>query len=78
MEQPLYKHFDCAWCSYLGRYHDGERWNDLYRCRGFVLARWGDDLDDYVAILQCSVSRSCEDMKLFWPGIVEAHRRSVA
>jgi len=78
MEQPMYQHFRCEGCEFLGRFHDGDSWNDLYHCpsSGTLLARWGDDFDDYYAIHRSMLPQSSEAVSQTWPGILEAERRA--
>ena len=79
MEQPLFKHSGCDGCEYLGRFHDGSRWNDLYRCSDVLgtklLARWGDGINEDVCLPQETLHLAPE-MGRIWPGLVEADRRA--
>ena len=78
MEKPMYQHFRCKGCVFLGTFQDGESWNDLYHCpsSGTLLLRWGDDFDDYYAVYRSQLPLSHEAMSRMWPGILEAERRA--
>jgi hypothetical protein len=78
MEKPMYQHFRCDGCVYLGTFHDGASWNDLYHCpsSGTLIARWGDDFDDYYATHRGQLSLLPEAISRKWPSILEADRRA--
>lgn len=78
MEKPLYQHLSCDSCAYLGRFHDGRRWTDLYHCprSGTLIVRWGDAFDAYYAMLKNLLPDCGERVPQAWRGILEADHRA--